>query len=268
MGSFSNISDSSDPNPLLCRLRLTFEQIFINNQDHPLDKIEKIVKIWDSPLQPGACGSSTQPLVEFFAHSKETDFFSNVISQIRKGEKRMDTFYTVTNQVYVSKNYDDIFNKKDHMIAGQSNLITWGGELLWDNTKKMWPSSYTAILKRDFLKKEIGYYDNKSGKWMPTEERQLNMEEMKDQNSLLKDYLILGNFRSTNLFDYKKNDYVSVAESQIVKGSDDFYYMLGQMPKDPRDPNLVINKITIFRTRENALEARQRAELEARRPKK
>lgn len=255
----SGSSDSSDPNPLLCRLRLTFEQIF-NNQHHPLDKIGEIVKIWDSPLPPGACRSGIQPLEEFYVYGTETNYFGNVISEIRSNDKRIDTFYTVTTPIYVSKNYHDIFNKTDHLIAGQGNFRTWGAELLWDKTKRLWPTSFTAVFQRDVLKKVIGYYDDKSGKWISSGNSNSPVEEMKEQNSLLEEYLILDRFKATNLFDNKNKNYISVADRQILKGSDNLYYMLEKMPKDVRDLNLVIDRISVFKNRKDAEYFRARAE--------
>jgi len=254
----SDSSDSSDPYRLLCRLRLTFEQIF-NNQHHPLDKIRNLVQIWDSPLPPGACRSGIKPLVEFYAYGSETNYFSNVIRESRSSENRTDLFYTVTNQTYVSKKYNDIFDKKDHLIGGQTHFQAWGADLLWDKTKKLWPASYTAVFKRDVLKQVIGYYDDKSSKWVESNDNKLPVVGMKEQNSLLEDYLILDRFRAANMFDYTKKYYVSVAGNQIVKGSDNFYYMLKQMPKDLRNLDLVINHISVFKNRKDAQDFRARA---------
>lgn len=316
--SSTTTSSSSSSNDLLCRLKQSLDTIF----DDRKQTSEKISKLFDiATMQPGACGSGEapipeapagpaesdlRPLVEMYVYSKETEYFKNVVSETREDEKRTDIFYTVTTPVYVVKAYNDIFNY-DNVLAGQSVVDTWGSELLWDKTKKTWPGRFTAVLKRDILKKVIGYYDDESDSWIvpetdsptgtaagptaaptgaatsvpvagfqadpvadgipsgaalkgpdspspadPGATQVATKPAGDDTNDLLEEYLILGTFDSINLFDYIKNNYVSVLTPQIKKGSDNLYYMLQAISKDTRDVDKVSYKLSVFKTRDMA----------------
>jgi hypothetical protein len=277
-------SSTYTQNDLLCRLKLSLDTIF-HEQKQPLEKIGEMVKLWNTSLPPGSCGSGVSslpdgqdsdenPLAEMYVYTNESEYFANVVSETREDKVRTDIFYTVTTPLYGVKAYNDIFNS-DNELAGQSVVDTWGSELLWDKTKKTWPAKFTAVLKRDILKKVIGYYDDESDSWIapdtdsptgaaptgaatddPGAAQVATKPAGDDTNDLLEDYLILGTFDSINLFDYIKNNYVSVLTPQIKKGSDNLYYLLQAIPKDNRDLNKVSYKLSVFRTRDMAEKAR------------
>lgn len=294
----ASASSASSQNDLLCRLRLSLDTIF-DDKKQISEKISNLLDI--ATLPPGACGGGIKPLAVMFLSVKETEYFGNVVSENSGNQTRTDTFYTVTAPAYVSSNYNDIFmNDRKNVVAGQANIKSWGSDLLWDKTKKAWPASFTALLKKDLLKQIVGSYDEKKGAWTPTVEvssmegegdpaaakarknaavdddqdvaagqpsfeaagQSTPITTTENTNDLLKDYLILGPFNSTNLYDYKNNTYVSVQEIQIIRGSDKLYYKLEALPKDQRDLNKVLYKLSVFKTRAMAERARNDREME------
>ena len=316
--SSASASSASSQNDLLCKLKQLLDTIF-DDKKQISEKISKIIDI--ATLPPGACGGGIKPLdvdegedeagpglgpglgpiqtlAVMFPYLSETEYFANVVSETRESQLRTDVFYTVTVPMSVSSKYDDIFkNDIKNVVVGQSNVNTWGSNLLGDNTKKLWPASSTALLKKDQLKQIVGSYDEKSGTWYPAKDgsavkdagdpavipasvapvappappapaapaapagQVAPMPTTEDTNDLLKDYLILGPIQYTNVYDYKNNTYVSVQEIQIIRGSDKLYYMLEALPKDPRDLNKVLYKLSVFKTRAMAVRARNVREM-------
>ena len=301
--SSASASSASSQNDLLCKLKQSLDTIF-DDKKQISEKISKIIDI--ATLPPGACGGGIKPLDEgededeagpglgpiqtlavMFPSVSETEYFANVVSETRESQLRTDVFYTVTVPMSVSSKYDDIFkNDIKNVVVGQSNVNTWGSNLLGDNTKKLWPASSTALLKKDQLKQIVGSYDEKSGTWYTAKDGSA-VKDAGDPAVIpssvapvappaapagqvapmpttedTKDYLILGPFQSTNVYDYKNNTYVSVQEIQIIRGSDKLYYMLEALPKDPRDLNKVLYKLSVFKTRAMAVRARNVREKE------
>jgi hypothetical protein len=221
-------NSESSQNDLLCRLKLSLDIIYDSKKD-PLEKIGKLFDI--VTMAPGSCGGGIEPLVDTYLFDTSNDYFRNVISEVRKGENRIDKFYTSVFPIYMENSIEDIYGKTERKEVGKAYLSTWGADESKDKKKSVWAATSTLLLKKDLMgleSKIIG----------------------------LNNDVITGPFEGANLYDYNTNDFTTILFDKIKPASDGYFYRLQKLARDKRNPDINLYRLRVYQRQSDAEEAR------------